>query len=171
MGIIDYLRELLGLVKRPPAKSPSPSPVQSFSDPIGEAFRVHGGALIVSTERRTAILTVWKDVIDKGARDYLDLVLSHDKRQEILKVQGEMLMDAYFCGYMASRGWIAEAEAKQAALRLSHALRDDLQKMGIALESLDPAIGRVIDEAMTAVVELGLVSTQPTSGPTREPSA
>jgi hypothetical protein len=129
-----------------------------LAERISRSWAAHRDELgdLPSPRRRAKILTTWREIIDREAHDYADLVLVHPKRERIVELEAEAVTQAYLCGVMAQRGWIERIEAEQAAFMLGRSLRDRLRGLGFPLDSVNLTIGVVIDEALGAIVELGV---------------
>lgn len=125
---------------------------------IREAFQAHLAELdaALTPDRRRQALLAWRQAVDSGAQDYADLVAAHPRRDEILRAEGEVIMNAWLCGYMAQRGWIRDVDAKQAAFTLGRMLRDRLRAMGVSVDSCKATLGATIEGSLGAIVALGL---------------
>ncbi len=125
---------------------------------IGQAFRSHAQELagVPGSEERARIVMTWRQTIDREAHDYADLVLAHPKREEIIGLEVETIMQTYLVGYIGGRGWIDPIEAQEAPFMAGRFLRDQLRSLGVPIDTLKGTLGTVIDDALGEIVQLGL---------------
>jgi hypothetical protein len=123
---------------------------------IGAAFGAHAHELdaALTPDVRAKILGTWRTGIDREAHDYADLVLSHPRREAIMRLEVETIMQSYLCGYMASRGWLDKVVAQQAPYVLGSSLRNELRRLGVSLQSVSATFGVVMNETLQKIVHL-----------------
>lgn len=107
-------------------------------------------------DRRGEIVTTWRGTIDQQAHAYADLVLSHPRRDELVALEVEAIMQAYRIGYAGGQGWISEDAARQSAFVLGRTLRGQIRRLGIKLEDVEITIGVVIDDALLGITKRGI---------------
>jgi hypothetical protein len=144
--------------KRRPTAAARDGAANPLAERISRSWAAHRDELVdlPSPRRRAEILATWREIIDREAHDYADLVLVHPKREQIMELEADAITQAYLCGIMAQRGWVERIEAEQAAFMLGRALRDRLRGLEFPLDSVNPALGVVINEALGSIVELGV---------------
>ena len=127
---------------------------------IAQAFQAHARELagVPQAEERAKILAVWRQAIDGEAHDYADVVLANPRREEIMRLEVETIMQAYLVGYMAARKWIEPMMAQQAPFMAGRFFRDQLRSLDVPVDTLKATLGTVINRALAEIVQLGLHS-------------
>ena len=122
---------------------------------ILDAFAEHRSELagLPPPAERERVLLLWRRALDGREKPYADLVAAHPRRDEILRLEAEVILQAWLCGYMARRGWVPEPEARQAAFRLGMMLRDRVRAAGVPVESAGERLSSTVDTTLLEVVK------------------
>ena len=73
-----------------------------------------------------------------------------------LRLEVEVIVNAFLIGMMAREGWIEPIDAQQGPFILGRWFRDQVRGMGVSIDPLKATLGTVIDGALQSVVALGL---------------
>ena len=131
-------------------------------DTIQYASEAHRDDLkhLPRSDRRMAILLIWRRAIEEDAHDFSDLISSHKQRDSLIEIKIDAITEAYLTGYIAGRNWIAEDIARQHACIIGHGLRNRLRKAGIKFDTLNPSLGVVIDSILEKITEQGIADSR-----------
>ena len=128
MGIFSRLKGWLGsdppiVVATQGLPSSPPQPQEDFMARIGAVRAVHVAELETTPAQRMSVYSIFNERLDREAHDYVDVVMAHPQREQVLELQVGVAMEAYFCGLMAKRGGGAKGAAAYSGCRVMRVSR------------------------------------------------
>ncbi len=122
---------------------------------ISEAFAAHQAEMagMPPPAERERILLAWRRALDVREKAYADLVAAHPRRDDLLRLEAECILQAWLCGHMARRGWVTDAEARQAVFMLGRMLRNRVRAAGVPIEAAGGNVATTIDATLLEIVK------------------